>query len=381
MNRAKKYFGKAYFHKGPLQMVTLLVVVFMVAGNRTIAAAEDKNILSYKQISTVEYSGRGQFRNQVEVNYVVETKVLPDNKARYVIFPDSSKSEPGKAPVFSPISFIIDKNNKTMSAEGKELAFLANVNNQTVKSLNEMTKNNLGITWRQPVNLLSLGDDFPEEIKFTLTAIPVRTEALGDMIAVRALSEPFIFKISNGFVRGKVNTVYLFDANIENVYLSVSVFEASTSASKINETFRHEVATFGMDSEGNPLSLNDIGHDFERFVAQVGLKQTSLAVSEEVPLPQWVQSVGIRTAQAANICSAAVCEGAPNPVSLISIPTAIILEMQRVMAAAGTPVLQKLFSGFGWNWQTAAVIGAGIGAGVAISESGGGGSSHYASPH
>ncbi len=380
MSYIKTYLSKACLTKDNIQIMILLVVVFMGIGYRTVVAAGDKNILNYKQISTVEYSGNGQFRNQVDINYVVETKSLPDNKVRYVIFPDSSKTESGQAPVFSPISFVVDKNNKNITADGEDLAFLTKVHNQTVKSLNEVTKNNIGITWRQSVNLSSLGGDLPDEMKFTLTAIQLKTDSLGDMIAVRALSEPFVVKISNGFIRAKINAVYLFDSNIDNVYLSVSVFEASTSANKINETFRHEVATFGMDAEGNPLSLNDIGRDFERFIAKVGLKQTSLAVSEKAPLPQWVQSVGIRTAQIASICSAAVCEGALNPVALISMPTAGILEIQRGNAAAGAPILQRLINGFGWNWETAAVIGAGVGIGVAINEANDDGS-HYASPH
>ena len=110
-----------------------------------------------------------------------------------------------------------------------------------------MTKDNVGKTWKQSINLSSFGDSLPGELRFTLTAIELNTDVFGEMIAVKALSEPFFIKAGGGSVRSTINTVYLFDPKIEELYLSVSVFEATKDVDS-KKTLRHEVATYRTDA-------------------------------------------------------------------------------------------------------------------------------------
>ena len=373
MNYYRQYVHQSVICKQALLFLFLSIFLLFVASSNARAVSKDVNFTNYKQISTFEYLGEGQFVNQVEVNYVVEKKNLSGNKVRYVIFPDRSDLESGKSPAFEPFSFIIDKTSRQMITEEDDFGLWSRVHNETVKLLSEVTKNNVGVTWIQSIDLSSIKSVPVKEINFTLSAIKVNTDTFGDMIAVRALSEPFIIKISSGFLRARMNTVYLFDMNIEDVYLSVSVFDSSTSTNGVNETLHHEVMTCVTDEQGNPLSLNDIGRDFQRFIAKIGLKQSELKVVEEATLPKWVHSTGLRTIQVANICSAAACEGALNPVVLISMPIVRILESQIYAITTSLPILQRLINGFGWNLPTFGVVGAAIVIPIAISNSDGGG--------
>jgi len=65
------------------------------------------------------------------------------------------------------------------------------VNNECVKSLEKVTKENVGKTWKQSIALPSLEAPFPNKLNFKLKAIQVQTDVIGDMIAVRAISGPF----------------------------------------------------------------------------------------------------------------------------------------------------------------------------------------------
>ena len=233
----------------------------------------------------------------------------------------------------------------------------------------------------------------------------VNTNVFGQMIAVRALSEPFVVKVvrvTGGDVRVKniksrIRAVYLFDSEIENVYLSMSVFEATTNINSPNEKLRHEVATYRTNAEGVAVDLSGLSSEFENFVRKVGLTNKSLEVVKEAPLPSWAQSDGLLAAQVSNICGATACEGALNPVATVCIPVARTLELQCLgeldsvrrkrniggilsenVPAMGGMKMAVAPAEAGWGLGTALTIGGGVGGGLAIasSVSSGGGKSN-----
>lgn len=305
-----------------------LSVMLLLPSGATGLAREMESVQHYKMISSVEYTGGGQFRNQVETLFTVRKEALSDDKVLYLL--SGSNLAPKLAQVSSPIefSFVLDRNTRHLSSVGGEdMTFWARVNNESIKSLKKVTKDNVGKTWKQSINLSSLGGSLPGELKFTLTAMELNTDVFGEIIAVRALSEPFFVKSGNSSLRSKINAVYLFDPKIEEIYLSISVFETTKDANG-KKTLRHEVATYRTNAAGVSVDLNGLGPKFEKFVRKVGLSNKSVKIEKESPLPQWAKSEGLAAAQVANICAAMACEGALNPVVTVCIPSARIVAMQ-----------------------------------------------------
>jgi hypothetical protein len=300
-------------------------------------ASDQQGVHHYKMVSSIEYTGKGQFRNQVETLFTVRKQPLSDNKVQYSLSLDDHDPNVAVHSSVTPLSFIIDRNTWQLSNYSQDMAFWAKVNNESVKSLTKVTKDNVGKTWKQSIDLSSLGGSLPSNLKFTLAAIKVTTDKFGEMVAVRALSEPFFIKVGKGSARCRMNAVYLFDPHIENIYLSISVFEASTDTNGFKETLHHEVATYKTDTTGTSVDLTGLGTEFEKFAREVGLRTKSVKVVKEVPLPLWAQSEGVAAAQVANICVALACEGASNPVATVCIPAARLLAMQSVgqISAAG----------------------------------------------
>lgn len=356
---------RVYRQNGFQFFIVLCVILHAVCMN--CVAASEEGVQHFKMISTVEYAGEGQFRNQTESSYSVTKEVFANDRVRYSFVTRDPNTEAGKR-ASSEYSFVIDRTTGLMSAAGRDMAFWAQVHNATVKSLDKVTKDYVGKTWKQSVDLSSVSGSPIGEVGFTLTAIDVRTGAFGNMIAVRALSEPFFLTIGKGPLRCKMNTVYLFDQDIDDVYLGISVFVATTDARGVQETFRHEVATYRTDAAGRPFDLHDVGTDFEALVAKVGLRKDSLQITKETDLPKWAQDKGIAAAQIANICSGAVCEGALNPIGMITIPTARSLLDQAARRAAGAGILSWLAANFGWNLPTIAVIGTAIAVPIIIAQ-------------
>jgi hypothetical protein len=285
----------------------------------------------------------------------VTKEVFANDRVRYS-FSVRDPNVEGTRKTSSDYSFVIDRQTGLMSAAGQEMTFWAQVSNETVKSLDKVTKDYVGKTWKQSVDLTSVDNTPINEIGFTITAIDVNTRAFGSMIAVRALSEPFFVTIDKGPLRCKMNAVYLFDQDVDNVYLAISVFEGTTDARGRQESFRHEVATYRTDEAGRPFDLSDVGKDFEALVAKVGLRKDSLQITKETDLPKWAKGKGIAAAQVANICSGAVCEGALNPAGAISFPTARSLMDQSIGGATGSgfsgSVMDWITAPLGLNWET-----------------------------
>ena len=359
---------KRYFCMMALSMMLLLSsdVIGLASG--------EQNVEHFKMISVVEYTGKGQFRNQVETLFKVRKEALSNNEYQYFITGNDLNPNLTNKPPSMTSSFILDRNTHHMSGIGEDMTFWSKVNNASVNSLKiKVTKDSVGKTWKQSFDLSSLSNSLPRILGFTLTAIELKTETYGEMIAVRALSEPFFIKTGNDSIRSKINAMYLFDQKVEEVYLSISVFEGSIDVNGYKETLRHEVATYKTDSTGNSVDLSGLGQEFEKFVREIGLSGKSIKVVEEIPLPQWAQSEGLTAAQVANICAAMACEGAPNPVITVCIPAAQTIGAQSLgripsigsFATAGTVAgsLGKSVIGIGTMKIAAApaVLGMGLG--------------------
>ena len=308
-------------------------------------AAEKESVQHFKMLSTVEYTGKRKFKSQVESVFTTRKQLLSDDKVEYFISAkDFDLAGEGKK-----LSFIVDSKTRRLSGLSGDLALLEKVNNQCIKSLQKVLKDNIGKTWKQSFKLSSLGKSFPDELKFTLKAIRVKTKVFGEMIAVRALSKPFVVKAAKkeggtGPVKCTIGAVYLFNQEIETVYMSISTFTATTKINGFKETLRHEVATYTTDAEGVSVNLSGLGKKFEKLVKQLRLTRKSLKIKKETPLPQWVKSEGLATGQMANVCAAIACEGAINPVILVCVPAAQTFAMQSLgtlasiggLATAGT---------------------------------------------
>ena len=364
----------------------VMTVLVLLTFTNTSMAAGDESIQHYKMISTVEYVGQGQFTNQVEELFTVREKPLSNDKVQYFISAND---------LFKELSFVVDRGAQHLSQTTEGSALWAQVNNDCVKSLKKVTSANIGKTWKQAFNLSSVGDSFPAELKFTLTAIQVENQELGKMIAVRALSEPFFVKLSEGTTTSRINTVYLFDSAIEDIFLSVSVFETTTTMNGFKETLRHEVATCKTDAAGEPVDLKGLGKEFEKFVAKLDVTK-GLTVVKATALPQWAQTSGLQAAQAGGICSSLACEGALNPVATISMPAAKVVDLQANTSELRT-VNAQLAANMGgegagggggpWGWlvnkvgfwPAAGIVGGGVTA-IAVGAGGGGGGGSHASP-
>jgi hypothetical protein len=73
--------------------------------------------------------------------------------------------------------------------------------------------------------------------------------------------------------------------------------------------------------------------DFESLVRKVGLSRTDPEVDESVPLPAWVQSIGLCAAQVFNICGAAASEGSP---VFVAAPTKMVVSPAIIEAGTNT---------------------------------------------
>jgi len=412
MNVSEKQQGKYFWNTDVFLWRVIATVVLLVLLCQMGVVMGSESVQYYKMLSSVEYTGKGQFRSQVETLFTVRKQPLSDDKTQYFI--SSSDFElvegnlnPEQQSSSGELSFVIDRKTRHLLGATRELSFLETVNNQCASSLKKVTKENIGKTWKQSFDLSFLGNAIPGELKFTLTAIQLKTDVLGEMIAVRALSEPFVVKAMKedgelGSIQSRINAAYLFDSEIEDIYLSISVFDAKTKLNGFKETLRHEVATYRTDAAGVSVDLNGLGRmgkKFEKFVRKLGLTTKRLKVVEESPLPQWVQSEGIVAAQIANICAAMACEGSSNPVATVSIPVARTVALQGIgklatakQVATVSSMLVKSVPGVGGMKIAVAPAFMGVGLGtagaaaggtvgaVAVAGGGGGGGGDAASP-
>jgi hypothetical protein len=294
----------------------------------------------FKMLSTVEFDGQGQFRNQVETLFTVERKPLEEDKVHYSVYTGDfslidGQAKDDQASTAGALSFVVNRATKRVSVDSQEFSFFEQINNECVDSLKKVTKENVGKSWKQTFSLPFLDDPFPQSIRFKMKAIQVETDLIGEMIAIRAISEPFRYEAQKPgtedemeTIQSRIGTVYLFDPAVETIYMSISVFEAKTKISGQWEVLRHEVATYMTNESGESLDLSGLGKSFESLVKGVKMKGEGLEVVDSVELPLWAQSEALKASQVANICASLACEGAPNPVMPVSLPVSQTLGLQ-----------------------------------------------------
>jgi len=386
----------------------LVLVVIVILLSSGVSLAADKSVEHFKMLSSIEYSGQGQYTNQIETMFTVEKKTSKSGAiANYLIttkdFDLNSKDKSSKG-----MSFTIDKSTSKIVKADKDLWLHQKVNNQCAATLEKVTKDNIGKTWKQTFNLLLPGKSYPKKLSFTVSAIKVKTDIYGEMIAVRAMSAPFKTAAKKkdgkkGEIKSRINSAFLFDSEIEDIYLSMSVLEAVTNLSGSKETLRNEVATYKTDASGQAFDLSGLDKKFENFVKKVGFAKKSLEIVEETQLPMWAQSYATNSAQVANISAAIACEGATNPVVTVSLPSSQTFAMQSfgstgplgATASTGASISSSLGAGvpamagmnivaapaiMGLAPGTAALAGGGTAVGVAAAGGGGGGGGGTASP-
>lgn len=364
-----------------VQLLVLLLAIGSFA-----KATDYGSVQKYRMQSVLEYSGKTQFCNKAEAIFTAKKHLLSDGKARYVLSADEITGIGDKVPsTLKELSFVIDRKTQKLSGTNEELALMEKITNQCAASLKEVTRNNVGKTWKQGFDLSSIGNSIPGELKFTLTALPIQTQANGELIAVRALSEPFAMAITGGSALCRMNCAYVFCSQFEDIFFSTSVFSAATNCNGYGERLKHTVATWKVDAAGQPANFIELGRnkDFAKLVDILGVTK-NVQVVKAAPLPQWARSEGVRTAQAANLAASVSCEGALNPVATIYLPVASTVGMQsfsesltlnKIMAGAegsetaaaagGEELLWwPPWANIGWNWPTAA-WGAGLGIGGA----------------
>ena len=168
--------------------VIISVMLFVLAA----AAVQAGGGEYYKMISTVEYSGAGQFRSQAEMLFTVGKETLSDGKARYVLSGQdmAAYSDDGS------MSFVVDGKNQGLDLGGKDLAFLNEVSSLCGKTLQKANMA-VGKTYQKSFNLSAIKGLPFEQLKFALTSMKVNSEKSGSLVAVRALSEPFTMKVTD----------------------------------------------------------------------------------------------------------------------------------------------------------------------------------------
>ena len=376
-------------------LTVLLSVVLLSTTTCFARAADGTSVERYKMQSVLEYSGKKQFCDKAEALFTVRRELLSDGRAKYDLSSDDldmiedrlNSSQPSS---FKGLSFIIDRKTQRLSTGDKDLALLERVTNRSVRALTETTKENIGKTWKQTFDLASVDGCLVRELTFTLTAIPLETETYGELVAVRAMSEPFFVQTvaddgGEGTVRCRMNCAYVFSSDFEDIFLSASVFGGTTVVNGFGEKLKHTVTTWKVDAAGQPANFSELGNnkEFAKLTSKLGMSE-GLEVARPAPLPQWARSDGVRAAQVANICAAVSCEGALNPVATIYMPVASTLGLQSFRESLTASTLMTAADGaegaagsaseglqwwppwanVGWNWPTAA-WGAGLGVGGA----------------
>jgi len=88
----------------------LLVAMGALLLMGSIGLAEDlQSTHRYKMVSSVEYAGKGQFRNHVETLFTVKKQPLPDNKVQYSLSLDDRDPNVAVSSSSTTLSFILDR--------------------------------------------------------------------------------------------------------------------------------------------------------------------------------------------------------------------------------------------------------------------------------
>lgn len=331
----------------------LLAIVVAMPTSQILHAAQSQQIAEqktdyFKLVSTVEYTAERagqnrQYRHQAEPWFMVTTAPQLNDETHYnLLTTDLEFQTEYAAELYRNIGEInYDLTQKRyMTSVDDDLIHLLKMNNECVRSLEGQVPKEVGKTWTCRFNLKIFEHySLPDELKFTVTSIKVRTDELGDLVAVRAISDPFMVKAVRqidgyGFVKCQLASVYLFDpyvyeTNAEDVYVSATVFIATTKMDDMTQNYRYEFGTYKTDADANAIDMEGLGTELEDFVRQIHLVPEPLDVNDAAGLPFWAKSEIVNAAQLATACAAVACEqDLVNPVASIYLAAARIYEYQ-----------------------------------------------------
>jgi hypothetical protein len=302
----------------------------------------------FKLVSTVEYTAKQgnesrQYRHQAEPWFMVTTVPQTNEQRHYHLITNDLKLQDAnlqqKYQYAGEINYDLTE-KRFMTGVDSDLMHLQKMNNECIKSIDGKAPKEVGKTWTCRFNLGTFNHySLPDELKFTVTSIKVPTDELGDFIAVRAISDPFLVKAAAqtegyGFVKCKIASVYLFDPNVyrtneEDIYASAMVFLAATKMDGMTQQYRYEFGTYKTDANAASADMNGLGLELEGFVREIRLIPQPIEVDKPCGLPMWAKSEIVNAAQLASTCAAVACEqDIVNPVASIYLAAARTYQLQ-----------------------------------------------------
>jgi hypothetical protein len=349
-----------FSHRDFWLRLLLVVVIGLLTGQNGYAQQRkltEQRTDYFKLISTVEYTAkRGsesrQYRHQAEPWFAVTTIPQTDSQRRYHLITGDlrflNRYLQQKYENAGEINYeLIEK--RLIAGVDSDLSALQKMNNECVKTIGGKAPNKIGEQWKCKFNLGIFNHySLPKELKFTVTSIKVPTDKLGDLVAVRAVSDPFLVKAAAqiegyGYVRCKIASVYLFDPYMyetgeEDVYVGATVFLAATGMDDMTQQYRWEFGIYKTDTEASAIDMNGLSRDLEGFVRDIQLIPEPIQVKNSCCPPMWAQSEIANAAQLASACAAVACEqNIVNPVASIYLASARVYSLQQEYLLAASP--------------------------------------------
>jgi hypothetical protein len=302
----------------------------------------------FKLVSTIEYTAqRGneskQYRHQAEPWFAVTTMPQANGQRHYHLITGDLRFQnqylEQKYEDAGEINYDLTE-KRLMTGVDSDLLHLQKMNNECIKTINGKAPKEVGKTWTCRFNLGIFNHySLPNELKFTVTSIKVPTNKLGDLIAVRAISDPFLVKAAAqiegyGFVECRIACVYLFDpytyeTSEEDIYVSAMVFLAATKMDGMTQQYRYEFGTYKTGADAVAVDMNGLGSELEDFIKEIQLIPQPIKVDSPCCLPFWAQSEIVNAAQLASTCAAVACEqGIVNPVASIYLAAARVYQLR-----------------------------------------------------
>jgi len=330
----------------------LAVVIGLPSGQMVYAQRQrlsEQRTDYFKLISTVEYTAqRGneskQYRHQAEPWFAVTTIPRTNEQRHYHLITDDLRFQSQyleqKHEDAGEINYDLTE-KRLMTDVDSDLLALQKMNNECIKTIGGKAPKEVGKTWTCRFNLGIFNHySLPNELKFTVTSVKIPTDKLGDLVAVRAISDPFLVKAAAqiegyGFVKCKIACVYLFDPYVyetgeEDVYASAMVFLAATKMDGTTQQYRYEFGTYKTDADAKAIDMNGLGLELEDFVREIQLTLQSIEVKNSCCPPQWIRSEIANAAQLASACAAVACEqNIVNPVASIYLTAARVYQLQQ----------------------------------------------------
>jgi hypothetical protein len=299
-------------------------------------------------VSTVEYTAKQgnekkQYRHQVEPWFVVTSHQTSADQRHYRLLTDRLKLKNDY--VYEQYKDVNEINydltqKRYMTSVDDDLQHLKQMNNECIDTLKDTAIGKVGETWTCRFDLRIFEHySLPDELKFTVSSVKVPTKELGDLVAVRAISDPFMVKVIGqnedyGYVKCQVASVYLFDPYVmdrdsEDLYVSATKFMAATKMDGMTQHYCYEFGTYKTDINSTPIDLNGLDYVFEGFTQKIELTPEPLEVNKPTGMPFWARSEIVNAAQIASTCSAITCEqNIVNPVASIYLAAARTYQFQ-----------------------------------------------------